>query len=308
VYINGVAATKGTAGALAAGEWGYADLDGDGFNTIYVRLSDGTDPDTKTAGYIKFVQVPLAGEPILIPDGAGDIATNVDLSGTTYGVVTVAQSDDDRTLGSQFSPIRIKCTGFIFHGGGNTPAYFDLLDSAISPEIRGTASVDADSFGLHLAGSAITLLDVKGGSVGLAMLPSLAFTCTTGVRSRGNTVRLGIGSTAVVPLLESLLGVVEHENSIADIDVHGGFVRTKNNAAVSGVVTVNGGSWSEESSGTKASVIENGGSIDVTQDGSPVTWTSFKHNAGTFRDDTDRLTITTQSRADFPGVVTRARI
>lgn len=308
VYINGVLASQGTAGSLAAGEWDYDDLDSDGFDTIYVRLAAGTDPDLNVAGYIKFYQVPQAGEAVIIPDGSGDMESNVDLSATTLGVVTVAKSNDNRAHGSQFNPIRIKCTGFIFEGGGQTPAYFDLMDSAIAPEIRSTASVEADEFGLHLAGSAVTLLDVKGGSVGLAMLPSMPFTCTTGVRSRGNSARVGIGSTAVAPLLECLLGIVEHENSIANIDVHGGLVRTKNASAASGVVTVNGGSWSEESSGTKASVIQNGGNIDVTQDGSPVTWTLYKHNAGTLRDDTDRLTIGTQSRADFPGVATRSRI
>lgn len=50
--INNSVATKGTVGSLAAGEWGYEDNDTLGFNTLYVRLSDGTDPDTKALDYI----------------------------------------------------------------------------------------------------------------------------------------------------------------------------------------------------------------------------------------------------------------
>ena len=41
--------SEGSPGALVAGGWGYGDNDALGYNTIYVRLSDGTDPDTKAA-------------------------------------------------------------------------------------------------------------------------------------------------------------------------------------------------------------------------------------------------------------------
>ena len=40
-------------GSLAAGEWSWGDNDTLGTDTIYVRLSDGADPDTKTSGHIK---------------------------------------------------------------------------------------------------------------------------------------------------------------------------------------------------------------------------------------------------------------
>lgn len=53
VFINGTAATKGTIGSLAAGEWGWGDNDTLGFSTIYVRLSDDADPDGKAEGYVQ---------------------------------------------------------------------------------------------------------------------------------------------------------------------------------------------------------------------------------------------------------------
>ena len=54
VLINDTWADKGALGSLAAGEWGYGDSSSEnGYNTIYVRLSDGTDPDSKASGYVR---------------------------------------------------------------------------------------------------------------------------------------------------------------------------------------------------------------------------------------------------------------
>lgn len=49
IVLNGSTAAKGTVGALAAGEWGWDDAT----QTLHVRLSDDTDPDTKPAGYVQ---------------------------------------------------------------------------------------------------------------------------------------------------------------------------------------------------------------------------------------------------------------
>lgn len=306
VYINGSAATKASLGSLAAGNWGYGDNDALGYSTIYVRLSDGTDPDTKVAGYVKFNQVPQTGENVVVPEGSGAISSNMDYSATTIGTYTVETSNDNRAHGSATNPIRLKCTGFIFAGGGQTSAYYDLADSAISPEIRSTASVDADEFGLYLSGSAIVIANLQGGSVGLGVLGD-SFTCTTSVRPRGASVRYLIGSTATVPLLESLAGSGDHENSIANVTIQGGVARTRRAGAVSGVVTVSGGTWYDQSSGTKASVVQNGGSIDATQAGAPAIWSAFTPNAGTFRDDPKRLTISSVTRPTAAGTHTWIR-
>jgi len=53
VYEDGEAMSEGTAGSLSSGEWDWADNDSLGYNTVYVRLSDDTDPDAKSAGYVK---------------------------------------------------------------------------------------------------------------------------------------------------------------------------------------------------------------------------------------------------------------
>lgn len=54
MYENLVEMTAGTVGSLAVGEWDYGDNDTLGFDTIYVRITGGVDPDTKSIGYLLF--------------------------------------------------------------------------------------------------------------------------------------------------------------------------------------------------------------------------------------------------------------
>ena len=59
LLVDNEAATEGTISTLAAGEWVYGDdaTDALGYDTIYIRLSDGTDPDSKADDYIKALYV-----------------------------------------------------------------------------------------------------------------------------------------------------------------------------------------------------------------------------------------------------------
>lgn len=52
VLEGGEYMVKGTVGSLAQGEWGYGDNDSIGFDTIYVRLSSGVDPDLTPPKYV----------------------------------------------------------------------------------------------------------------------------------------------------------------------------------------------------------------------------------------------------------------
>jgi len=48
VYENGVEIVKSSVGTLGISQWAWGDNDTLGYNTIYVRLSDGADPDSKS--------------------------------------------------------------------------------------------------------------------------------------------------------------------------------------------------------------------------------------------------------------------
>jgi hypothetical protein len=45
--------TNGTLGSLTAGQWDWGDNDALGYSTVYVRLDDGADPDTKATGFVQ---------------------------------------------------------------------------------------------------------------------------------------------------------------------------------------------------------------------------------------------------------------
>lgn len=45
--------TEGTIGSLSAGEFDYGDNDGLGYSTVYVRLADSTDPDSKADDWLE---------------------------------------------------------------------------------------------------------------------------------------------------------------------------------------------------------------------------------------------------------------
>ena len=53
VLLNSAEVTELTVGNLTAGTWAYGDNDSLGFETIYVRLADDTDPNTKADAYVQ---------------------------------------------------------------------------------------------------------------------------------------------------------------------------------------------------------------------------------------------------------------
>lgn len=53
VQENNSNLSVGTMGSLAIGEWDWGDNDTLGYSTVYVRLSNGNDPDSQAAGYVE---------------------------------------------------------------------------------------------------------------------------------------------------------------------------------------------------------------------------------------------------------------
>jgi hypothetical protein len=72
VLIDGSVAAEGTVGSLTAGQWDWGDNDTLGYNTVYVRLSGGGDPDAQSDDHIKLVYVQNWG--IATPEGTIDVA------------------------------------------------------------------------------------------------------------------------------------------------------------------------------------------------------------------------------------------
>lgn len=62
VFENDIGLTEAAVGSLALSEWDWADNDTLGYSTIYIRLGDGADPDTKAAADESFVKMTAATE------------------------------------------------------------------------------------------------------------------------------------------------------------------------------------------------------------------------------------------------------
>jgi len=71
VYESNSAMYKGTPGSLSPFWWAYGNNDSLGYNTIYARLVDSTDPDTKGDGHLEAGYI----EEIVTPYLAADLAT-----------------------------------------------------------------------------------------------------------------------------------------------------------------------------------------------------------------------------------------
>ncbi len=71
VHIDGMPVTisVNALGSLAAGEWGWGDNDELGKDTVYVRLSDGADPDTQESGYLQ------CSEPVMLLEAQAEKET-----------------------------------------------------------------------------------------------------------------------------------------------------------------------------------------------------------------------------------------
>ena len=78
VYENDVRVLPSALGRLGVSNWGYGDDDSLGYNTIYIRLSDSTDPDSKAADYVEAgykvtIASPFTHSPEQVFDGIGTV-------------------------------------------------------------------------------------------------------------------------------------------------------------------------------------------------------------------------------------------
>jgi hypothetical protein len=271
VYINGSSATKASLGSLAAGNWGYGDNDALGYSTIYVRLSDGTDPDSKTADYVQFYQIPQATEHVRIPVGAGSISSDLDQSSVAIGDFRV-EAGYSGTIGSATGYLRIDPDAFSYESIGT--AYIDIGTAAISVSVLATGPGSGVGYrALNLRGSAITTAEIRGGVVGLASLAGETSTLTTLRCLDSADVVLGAGC------------------AITTAQIYGGKLRLRCSAGVTTLTVYAGEVWLEEacaattinqyggtivwnSSGTIATLNGYGGTFDESQCGTARTLTT----------------------------------
>lgn len=295
VYINGTSATKGTLGALTAGQWGYGDNDSLGYSTVYVRLSGGGDPDAQVADYVQFRQIPQAAENVRIPPGSGNISSNLDQSAVAIADFIRAEGHEG-TIGSATGFLRIDPDRLEHSGTGQ--AWIDIGTAAISPRVLQTGSAVEGERGLYLRGTAISVLDITGGDVGLASLPGELATATT-VRVLGDDTSLWIGNGVTLTNLHQYGGEVRVRCAVTTVIIYDGDHITEENGAMT-TVTLKAGTYVYKSSGNITTFNLYGGELDLRQSGVARTISTLNKYAGSSRiiRNKEAVTITTETPQD----------
>lgn len=275
VYAGGTALTAGSAGSLAASRWDYADNDTLGFSTVYIRLSDGADPDSKVRDYVTFTRVPAAGDDVRIPSGSGDIA------GGDYSSVAIAdfvvEDGYTGTIGSSTAPLIIDPDAFRFYGLGES--YIDIHSANISPQIFKTGPAGAGFRSLYLTGSNINIVNVVGGTVGIASLSGQTSTVAE-VRVVGSDANVWAGSGCSLTTWYQTAGEGEQRCASTTTTVYGGTLKTVEEGAIT-TMNVYGGTVLPESTGTITTLNAYGGETNFLGSGAARTVSTLNQQAGT---------------------------
>jgi hypothetical protein len=300
VYANGSAVTSGTPGSLAAARWGYGDNDTLGFSTIYIRLSDSTDPDSKTLDWVTFYQIPQAGEDVRFDLDSASITGGFDQSAVAIGAFVV-EKGCSATFGSRsLGYLRINPTRFDFAGSGQ--AFIDLgSGSAIAPQVRTTPGGSNGEYGLYLRTTRTSdVLNIMGGRVAVAGLPGDLSTIATVRLVGAGELLLGNGCTATT--LDIYQGSAIARCSLTTINQYGqgGKVFLEENAAVTTVnAKASNGQFYWNSTGNITTYNWFGGLFDMRGNGATRTLSTLARSAGTgVIHHVSAVTITTYTRSD----------
>lgn len=304
VLIADTAATQGTLGTLANLEWAYGDNDTLGFSTIYIRLN-ASDPDDQARDYVQFQQVPRAGDNVTLAGTAVRGIGGADFSAIAINAFLIEAGYRNMPIGSRETPLRIDPDSFESHGSGSQPWYIDISAAAIVPQIVSCPSPANGVSGLYLTGSAMAGIAHDRGDLALADLEGQTSSCTT-IIVRGTQARLRMGAGLTWTTLRIFAGSVVARSNGTTVDATGGTLETQLAMTLT-TANIQGGTIIDRSTGTFGAVNLNSGTYDTMQLTGAKTITAMKHNAGTFRENTELLTITTRSEADFAGITTRQR-
>jgi hypothetical protein len=233
--------------------------------------------------------VPGAADKVHLPPGAPPITAGLNQSAIALAEF-VCESGNTGAAGSAAAYLQINTPIFRWSGAG--VAYIDLGATAVSPDVLGAAQAGTGTHGLYLKGTAIGVVNVIDGNVGLAAIFGETSTAAT-VRSvgAGASVTVGAGVTLTNYYQTEGTGTV-HCAVTGVTTVYGGTLTLLDAGAVASLV-VNGGEVLPNSSGTIAAAVCNGGTTDWTTSGETRIVSSLQINPGaTVVIDFNVLTVT----------------
>lgn len=292
--------SAGTAGSLAASEWDYADNDTLGYSTIYLRLADGADPDSKNDSHVTMTAIPATGDDVVIPATATQaITSGLDQSGVAIADFLVKGFAG--AIGSKTGYLLIDPDRFEFDSEGES--FINIGSANINVEVHATADADEGERGLYLLGSNIATLSVRDGDVGVAVQGGETSTVAT-IRVVGEGASVWLGDDVSLTTFSQSAGDNLLNCAATTVNMDGGEIRTEGEGAIT-TFNANFGQATLNSVGAVGTLVLDGGDVDMTQSGEARTVTTRKGNRGSFSYDPNVVTITNKDTApDFPVLMT----
>jgi hypothetical protein len=257
-----------------------------------------TDSDYGTAANWSPSGVPTTSDSVyLTADYSVDITGSLDQSSVAIDKFVVdGFTGKIGTLALGY--LQIDPDSFSFSGSG--VSFIDIGSAAINLDIRSTAS-GGTTRGLYVKGSAIVVLSLIRGDVGLANQYGETSTAAT-IRVTGGTLTCGTGCTLTT--VDSYGGRTKLGANVTTLNAYSGNITTSSTAAIT---TLNGFGGTITHNGTGAITTANleGATLDLTDSGLARTVTTLNLKAnGSIIYDPSVITITTQNEASTPVRIT----
>lgn len=283
--------TEGTLGSLTAGQWAYGDDDTLGYSTVYVRLSDSADPDGKAEDFVEWERIrPYTGDTAVFDGTAvGSVTSGLD-QGTFNLAAIYTYHGYSGDIGTSSTSLEISAD-FVYHNGVGTLYYDHSTGGAAQTDLMVIDSDNQEDAAV-LGGKVLELAAVKG---------HITFDTDFGTGTKYYTVYMGYrtnpsgdvyivdNSTVGANYIWQNAGVYEvNGRSAFIVRMHGGthYASPSTTAAVGYTQT---GGRVIHNAGDIGALVLNGGTFDMSQDGTAKTITVarilpgaiFKPNAST---------------------------
>jgi hypothetical protein len=258
-------------------------------NKTWLGNDSGNEGDWATAANWSPAVVPTTGDDVrLVADYNNAVTAGLDQSAVAVGDVIVEEGFTS-AIGTATAELQIDPNRFEFSGSGTS--YIDLGSAAIPAQILGTANADSGKRGLYLFGSALTIVNVEAGSVGLASRHGDTGTITT-VRINGSGADLWLGEGLTLTTLDILAGVAALRCGATTVNIYGGELTTAEVAAIT-TLTIHGGEAVLNATGTVTTLNHEGGTVELTQSGATRTITTYNPQNGATLHRNPAVTFTT---------------
>tara|TARA_R110000824_G_scaffold129388_3_gene290624 strand:- start:376 stop:1191 length:816 start_codon:yes stop_codon:yes gene_type:complete len=227
-------------------------------------------------------------------DYAVDMTAGLDQSGTTFGSITIdGFTGKIGSLALGYLQLDVTDDAVINAGG---ISFLDFTASAINLDIRNSVS-GGTTRGLYVLGSALAVVSIQAGDIGIANQSGETSTVAT-LRMYRGTVTCGAGATLTT--LDIYGGNSTIKASATTINNYGGSITTSDAAVVTTLNQYDGTVYAN-ATGTIATANIEGGDLDFTGSGLSRTLTTLTLKVGgTIVYDPSVLTITTQNESNIP--------